>query len=167
MELFYNGLHRFNSIDNLAHTDQSGWIFGIEMDSPVKTSHRYSPTCCVETDIKLPAKCPLSLCSRRWRRWNRFCRRKCRLAVKSVPFYWLVIILVFLNTLTISSEHYNQPLWLTQVQGLWMACFTASYPLYLIWKWSLHLSLNLLWRVLCNTLIILQKSRSKYHYCSL
>lgn len=57
-------------------------------------------------------------CSRRWRRWNRFCRRKCRLAVKSVPFYWLVIILVFLNTLTISSEHYNQPLWLTQVQGM-------------------------------------------------
>uniref|UniRef100_A0A3B3HSQ4 Voltage-dependent L-type calcium channel subunit alpha n=1 Tax=Oryzias latipes TaxID=8090 RepID=A0A3B3HSQ4_ORYLA len=77
-----------------------------------------TPTCCVETDIKLPAKCPLSLCSRRWRRWNRFCRRKCRLAVKSVPFYWLVIILVFLNTLTISSEHYNQPLWLTQVQDV-------------------------------------------------
>uniref|UniRef100_A0A3B5L6S3 Voltage-dependent L-type calcium channel subunit alpha n=1 Tax=Xiphophorus couchianus TaxID=32473 RepID=A0A3B5L6S3_9TELE len=60
----------------------------------------------------------LSSCSRRWRRWNRFCRRKCRLAVKSVPFYWLVIILVFLNTLTISSEHYNQPMWLTQVQDV-------------------------------------------------
>uniref|UniRef100_A0A672LFL8 Voltage-dependent L-type calcium channel subunit alpha n=1 Tax=Sinocyclocheilus grahami TaxID=75366 RepID=A0A672LFL8_SINGR len=55
---------------------------------------------------------------RRWRRWNRLCRRNCRLAVKSVPFYWLVIILVFLNTLTISSEHYNQPLWLTQVQDV-------------------------------------------------
>ncbi|XP_053291132.1 calcium channel, voltage-dependent, L type, alpha 1D subunit, a [Pleuronectes platessa] len=59
-----------------------------------------------------------SKCSRRWRRWNRFCRRNCRLAVKSVPFYWLVIILVFLNTLTISSEHYNQPSWLTQVQDV-------------------------------------------------
>uniref|UniRef100_A0A8C1QGL7 Voltage-dependent L-type calcium channel subunit alpha n=1 Tax=Cyprinus carpio TaxID=7962 RepID=A0A8C1QGL7_CYPCA len=55
---------------------------------------------------------------RRWRRWNRLCRRNCRLAVKSVPFYWLVIILVFLNTLTISSEHYNQPMWLTQVQDV-------------------------------------------------
>ncbi|KAJ8257517.1 hypothetical protein GJAV_G00186440 [Gymnothorax javanicus] len=54
--------------------------------------------------------------SRRWRRWNRFCRRKCRAAVKSVSFYWLVIILVFLNTLTIASEHYNQPDWLTEVQ---------------------------------------------------
>ncbi|XP_035193752.1 voltage-dependent L-type calcium channel subunit alpha-1D isoform X18 [Oxyura jamaicensis] len=56
--------------------------------------------------------------SRRWRRWNRFNRRKCRAAVKSVTFYWLVIVLVFLNTLTISSEHYNQPDWLTQIQDI-------------------------------------------------
>uniref|UniRef100_A0A667YA03 Voltage-dependent L-type calcium channel subunit alpha n=1 Tax=Myripristis murdjan TaxID=586833 RepID=A0A667YA03_9TELE len=75
-------------------------------------------------DEKTPCCGPLcqkiskSKFSRRWRRWNRCCRRKCRLAVKSVPFYWLVIILVFLNTLTISSEHYNQPLWLTQVQDV-------------------------------------------------
>ncbi|MEQ2184003.1 Voltage-dependent L-type calcium channel subunit alpha-1D, partial [Goodea atripinnis] len=75
-------------------------------------------------DEKTPCCGPLcqkiskSKFSRRWRRWNRFCRRKCRLAVKSVPFYWLVIILVFLNTLTISSEHYNQPLWLTKVQDV-------------------------------------------------
>ncbi|RVE73198.1 hypothetical protein OJAV_G00047980 [Oryzias javanicus] len=75
-------------------------------------------------DEKTPCCGPLcqkiskSKFSRRWRRWNRLCRRNCRLAVKSVPFYWLVIILVFLNTLTISSEHYNQPLWLTQVQDV-------------------------------------------------
>ncbi|XP_072538249.1 voltage-dependent L-type calcium channel subunit alpha-1D isoform X4 [Salminus brasiliensis] len=56
--------------------------------------------------------------SRSWRRWNRFCRRKCRAAVKSTTFYWLVILLVFLNTLTISSEHYNQPDWLTKVQDV-------------------------------------------------
>ncbi|XP_077894539.1 voltage-dependent L-type calcium channel subunit alpha-1D isoform X6 [Ictidomys tridecemlineatus] len=56
--------------------------------------------------------------SRRWRRWNRFSRRRCRAAVKSVTFYWLVIVLVFLNTLTISSEHYNQPDWLTQIQDI-------------------------------------------------
>ncbi|XP_074055287.1 voltage-dependent L-type calcium channel subunit alpha-1D isoform X8 [Macrotis lagotis] len=56
--------------------------------------------------------------SRRWRRWNRFSRRRCRAAVKSVSFYWLVIVLVFLNTLTISSEHYNQPDWLTQIQDI-------------------------------------------------
>ncbi|XP_029456739.1 voltage-dependent L-type calcium channel subunit alpha-1D isoform X4 [Rhinatrema bivittatum] len=56
--------------------------------------------------------------SRRWRRWNRFNRRRCRAAVKSVTFYWLVIVLVFLNTLTISSEHYNQPEWLTLIQDI-------------------------------------------------
>uniref|UniRef100_A0A8C6P3N8 Voltage-dependent L-type calcium channel subunit alpha n=1 Tax=Nothobranchius furzeri TaxID=105023 RepID=A0A8C6P3N8_NOTFU len=80
-----------------------------------------------EEDAKTPCCGPLC---RRWRRWNRFCRRKCRLAVKSVPFYWLVIILVFLNTLTISSEHYNQPLWLTQVQDVankvLLAMFTSE-----------------------------------------
>ncbi|XP_073732363.1 calcium channel, voltage-dependent, L type, alpha 1D subunit, a isoform X15 [Misgurnus anguillicaudatus] len=71
-------------------------------------------TCCGPTCQKISK----SKFSRRWRRWNRLCRRNCRLAVKSVPFYWLVIILVFLNTLTISSEHYNQPMWLTQVQDV-------------------------------------------------
>lgn len=63
--------------------------------------------------------------SRRWRRWNRFNRRRCRAAVKSVTFYWLVIVLVFLNTLTISSEHYNQPDWLTQIQGMAERCSSS------------------------------------------
>ncbi|XP_014023104.1 calcium channel, voltage-dependent, L type, alpha 1D subunit, a isoform X4 [Salmo salar] len=80
-----------------------------------------------EDEVKTPCCGPFC---RRWRRWNRFCRRKCRLAVKSVPFYWLVIILVFLNTLTISSEHYMQPDWLTQVQDVankvLLGCFTCE-----------------------------------------
>ncbi|XP_053943674.1 voltage-dependent L-type calcium channel subunit alpha-1S [Cuculus canorus] len=53
---------------------------------------------------------------RQWRRWNRMFRRKCRDAVKSKFFYWLVILLVALNTLSIASEHHFQPEWLTQVQ---------------------------------------------------
>lgn len=57
------------------------------------------------------------LCSRYSRRWNRLFRRKCRAGVKSQVFYWLVIFLVFLNTLTIASEHHHQPQWLTDVQG--------------------------------------------------
>ncbi|XP_047192518.1 voltage-dependent L-type calcium channel subunit alpha-1C isoform X3 [Scophthalmus maximus] len=52
------------------------------------------------------------------RRWNRLCRRKCRAGVKSQVFYWLVIFLVFLNTLTIASEHHQQPQWLTDVQDI-------------------------------------------------
>uniref|UniRef100_A0A8C2T0L3 Voltage-dependent L-type calcium channel subunit alpha n=1 Tax=Coturnix japonica TaxID=93934 RepID=A0A8C2T0L3_COTJA len=53
---------------------------------------------------------------RQWRRWNRMFRRKCRDVVKSKFFYWLVILLVALNTLSIASEHHFQPEWLTIVQ---------------------------------------------------
>ncbi|XP_072328588.1 voltage-dependent L-type calcium channel subunit alpha-1D [Scyliorhinus torazame] len=71
-------------------------------------------TCCGSLCIRISK----SKFSRRWRRWNRCWRRKCRAGVKSVTFYWLVIVLVFLNTLTISSEHYNQPFWLTLIQDI-------------------------------------------------
>uniref|UniRef100_A0A3Q4A9Q4 Voltage-dependent L-type calcium channel subunit alpha n=1 Tax=Mola mola TaxID=94237 RepID=A0A3Q4A9Q4_MOLML len=71
---------------------------------------------------------------RQWRRWNRFCRRKCRAAVKSVMFYWLVIILVFLNTLTIASEHYNQPDWLTEVQDVANKVLLAMFTLEMLVK---------------------------------
>nr|XP_019944626.1 PREDICTED: voltage-dependent L-type calcium channel subunit alpha-1D-like [Paralichthys olivaceus] len=71
---------------------------------------------------------------RQWRRWNRFCRRKCRAAVKSVTFYWLVIILVFLNTLTIASEHYNQPDWLTEVQDIANKVLLAMFTMEMLVK---------------------------------
>ncbi|XP_067171183.1 LOW QUALITY PROTEIN: voltage-dependent L-type calcium channel subunit alpha-1F, partial [Apteryx mantelli] len=54
---------------------------------------------------------------RQLRRLNRLLRRRCRAAVKSVSFYWAVLLLVFLNTLTIASEHHGQPPWLTQTQA--------------------------------------------------
>uniref|UniRef100_A0A8C6SBS1 Voltage-dependent L-type calcium channel subunit alpha n=1 Tax=Neogobius melanostomus TaxID=47308 RepID=A0A8C6SBS1_9GOBI len=76
----------------------------------------------------------LSFASRQSRRWNRFCRRKCRAAVKSVTFYWLVIILVFLNTLTIASEHYNQPDWLTEVQEVANKVLLAMFTLEMLVK---------------------------------
>lgn len=37
--------------------------------------------------------------------------------LKSRAFYWLVILIVALNTLSIASEHHAQPLWLTHLQG--------------------------------------------------
>lgn len=48
---------------------------------------------------------------------NRKIRRACRKAVKSQTFYWLIIVLVFLNTGVLASEHYNQPKWLDEFQG--------------------------------------------------
>ncbi|NXC56342.1 CAC1S protein, partial [Aleadryas rufinucha] len=70
------------------------------------------------------------LSSRQWRRWNRMFRRKCRSVVKSKFFYWLVILMVALNTLSIASEHHFQPDWLTRVQDnanrLLLALFVAE-----------------------------------------
>uniref|UniRef100_A0A8C5HFI5 Voltage-dependent L-type calcium channel subunit alpha n=1 Tax=Gouania willdenowi TaxID=441366 RepID=A0A8C5HFI5_GOUWI len=71
-------------------------------------------TCCTRLAIRISK----SKFSRYSRRWNRLCRRKCRAAVKSQVFYWLVIFLVFLNTLTIASEHHQQPQWLTDIQDI-------------------------------------------------
>ncbi|XP_058629134.1 voltage-dependent L-type calcium channel subunit alpha-1C isoform X17 [Onychostoma macrolepis] len=71
-------------------------------------------TCCT----RMANRISKSKFSRYSRRWNRLCRRTCRAAVKSNVFYWLVIFLVFLNTLTIASEHHQQPQWLTNVQEI-------------------------------------------------
>ena len=37
---------------------------------------------------------------------------------KSQALYWAVIVLVFLNTLTLASEHYRQDKWLDEFQGI-------------------------------------------------
>lgn len=39
------------------------------------------------------------------------------MAAKTNNFYWLVLLLVFLNTVASASEHYGQPNWLTEMQG--------------------------------------------------
>uniref|UniRef100_A0A671SMH3 Voltage-dependent L-type calcium channel subunit alpha n=2 Tax=Sinocyclocheilus anshuiensis TaxID=1608454 RepID=A0A671SMH3_9TELE len=83
-------------------------------------------TCCT----RMANRISKSKFSRYSRRWNRLCRRTCRAAVKSNVFYWLVIFLVFLNTLTIASEHHQQPDWLTNVQDIankvMLALFTGE-----------------------------------------
>ncbi|XP_010782718.1 calcium channel, voltage-dependent, L type, alpha 1S subunit, b [Notothenia coriiceps] len=52
------------------------------------------------------------------RRWNRFFRMKCLLYVKTKSFYWLVMFLVLLNTLTIATEHHHQSDSLTSLQDV-------------------------------------------------
>lgn len=54
---------------------------------------------------------------KRMDRANRRLRRSCRKAVKSQAFYWFIIILVFLNTGVLATEHYHQPLWLDDFQS--------------------------------------------------
>uniref|UniRef100_A0A3P8NRE6 Voltage-dependent L-type calcium channel subunit alpha n=1 Tax=Astatotilapia calliptera TaxID=8154 RepID=A0A3P8NRE6_ASTCA len=56
--------------------------------------------------------------SRLARRWNRFFRMKCLVYVKTRAFYWVVMFLVFLNTLTIATEYHHQPESLTSFQDV-------------------------------------------------
>ncbi|XP_063321233.1 voltage-dependent L-type calcium channel subunit alpha-1D isoform X4 [Pelmatolapia mariae] len=111
-----------------------GWFTqSTETQASIPTSETESVTTDNHNGEEDKSPCCGPLC-RQWRRWNRFCRRKCRAAVKSVTFYWLVIILVFLNTLTISSEHYNQPDWLTEVQDVANKVLLALFTLEMLVK---------------------------------
>ena len=47
---------------------------------------------------------------------NRRARRATRKACKSQWMFWLIIILVFLNTCVLATEHYRQPAWLDDFQ---------------------------------------------------
>ncbi|XP_041459338.1 voltage-dependent L-type calcium channel subunit alpha-1D-like isoform X6 [Lytechinus variegatus] len=71
---------------------------------------------------------------RQLRRWNRRCRRLCRQAVKSQAFYWIVIIMVFFNTVILASEHYNQPSWLRDFQDFGNLCFVVIFTVEMIIK---------------------------------
>ncbi|XP_072853564.2 voltage-dependent L-type calcium channel subunit alpha-1S isoform X1 [Pogona vitticeps] len=71
---------------------------------------------------------------RHWRRWNRLFRRKCREVVKSRFFYWLVILIIALNTFSIASEHHNQPDWLTQAQDVANRVLLALFTVEMILK---------------------------------
>ncbi|KAL4226359.1 Voltage-dependent calcium channel type D subunit alpha-1 [Mactra antiquata] len=72
--------------------------------------------------------------SRRLRKLNRRCRRACRKFVKSTPFYWTVIVMVFLNTLVLTSEHYGQPDWLDKFQEIANIFFVVLFTLEMVLK---------------------------------
>ncbi|VDM20936.1 unnamed protein product [Hydatigera taeniaeformis] len=72
--------------------------------------------------------------SRRSRRLNRRCRRSCRRMVKSQTFYWTVIVLVFLNTGVLTSEHYGQPKWLDVFQSDANVVFVVLFTIEMLLK---------------------------------
>nr|BAA13136.2 voltage-dependent calcium channel [Heterololigo bleekeri] len=65
-------------------------------------------------------------CAGFWRaeKHLRFTIRKC---VKTQGFYWFVIILVFLNTLCVASEHYGQAEWHTEFLYVMEFAFLALF----------------------------------------
>eukprot|EP00108_Taenia_solium_P000833 TsM_000442900 transcript=TsM_000442900 gene=TsM_000442900 len=68
------------------------------------------------------------------RRLNRRCRRSCRRMVKSQTFYWTVIVLVFLNTGVLTSEHYGQPKWLDVFQSDANVVFVVLFTIEMLLK---------------------------------
>lgn len=88
---------------------------------------------------------------------------KCLVYVKTKAFYWLVMFLVFLNTLTIATEHHHQSESLTSLQGLLLSdlfflllsilvhFITSSLMNFYLW---LPLSLDVASRVLLVLFII-------------
>ncbi|XP_070508575.1 muscle calcium channel subunit alpha-1 isoform X3 [Chironomus tepperi] len=67
-------------------------------------------------------------------RINRRMRRGCRRAVKSQAFYWLIIVLVFLNTCVLATEFYQQPEWLDHFQEITNRIFVALFTLEMLVK---------------------------------
>lgn len=62
------------------------------------------------------------------KKWHHRARRELRKAVKTQAFYWIVIVVVFLNSLTLALEHYDQPDFLTQFLGkLFYLCVFVFY----------------------------------------
>ncbi|XP_060591923.1 voltage-dependent calcium channel type A subunit alpha-1-like isoform X8 [Ruditapes philippinarum] len=57
-----------------------------------------------------------------------------RRAIKSQAFYWTVIILVLLNTLSVASEHYGQPQWHTQFLYITEFLFLGLFMMEMIIK---------------------------------
>uniref|UniRef100_T1E1N8 Voltage-dependent L-type calcium channel subunit alpha n=1 Tax=Cupiennius salei TaxID=6928 RepID=T1E1N8_CUPSA len=71
---------------------------------------------------------------RQFDRQNRRIRRGCRKLVKSQAFYWIVIVLVFLNTITLASEHHHQPKWLDHFQEQANIFFVALFTMEMFLK---------------------------------
>ncbi|XP_063064429.1 dihydropyridine-sensitive L-type skeletal muscle calcium channel subunit alpha-1-like [Engraulis encrasicolus] len=68
------------------------------------------------------------------RRWNRVLRCKCKMVVKKRMFNWLVILIVFLNTLAIATEHHHQSDTLTLTQDVANRIFLALFTIEMIMK---------------------------------
>jgi len=66
---------------------------------------------------------------RQLQRINRNVRRQIRQIVKSQMFYWGIIIMVFLNTCILTTEHHGQPPWLDKFQDIGNLIFLILFTL--------------------------------------
>ncbi|XP_053618976.1 voltage-dependent calcium channel type D subunit alpha-1-like isoform X2 [Plodia interpunctella] len=71
---------------------------------------------------------------KRFDKVNRRMRRACRKAVKSQAFYWSIIVLVFLNTMVLATEHYRQRAWLDDFQTYANYLFVVLFTMEMLVK---------------------------------
>uniref|UniRef100_A0A668A423 Voltage-dependent L-type calcium channel subunit alpha n=1 Tax=Myripristis murdjan TaxID=586833 RepID=A0A668A423_9TELE len=94
------------------------WL--IEAEDVDEEGNKREFNTCTHTHIYIQNTLKTTLCSCRLtyviHLWFCLQRKNCRVAVKTTNFYWLVLLLVFLNTVASASEHYGQPKWLTEMQ---------------------------------------------------
>lgn len=63
--------------------------------------------------------------------------------IKSQAFYWSIIVLVFLNTVVLATEHYAQPRWLDDFQEATNIFFIVLFTVEMILKmYSLGFSVS-------------------------
>merc|ERR1719402_552233 len=67
-------------------------------------------------------------------KWNRSMRRKARKVCKSQWMFWLIVILVFLNTCVLATEHHNQPEWLDDFQEYTNLFFVCLFTFEMLLK---------------------------------
>lgn len=88
----------------------------------------------VNTNIDQPQSSLCKIYCRRFDKVNRRLRRSCRKAVKSQTFYWAIIVLVFMNTLVLATEHHKQPSWLDDFQNYANYLFVVLFTIEMLVK---------------------------------
>ena len=67
-------------------------------------------------------------------RWNRKNKRTVRYICKSQFMFWLILTLVFLNTVVLATEHHGQPEWLDDFQEYTNLTFVCLFTFEMLLK---------------------------------
>ncbi|UJR26618.1 hypothetical protein I4U23_007937 [Adineta vaga] len=66
--------------------------------------------------------------------FHAYTRRRIHALVKSQAFYWIVILLVLMNTVVLATEYYGQPPWLTETQEIANRVFVYLFSFEMLLK---------------------------------
>ena len=71
---------------------------------------------------------------KKFEKWNRKNKRTVRYICKSQFMFWLILTLVFLNTVVLATEHHNQPEWLDDFQEYTNLTFVCLFTFEMLLK---------------------------------